>query len=83
MTCIKWNPHYSDLCAVGFGSYDFMRQGTGVICSLEVMSFSFNFYCEVLEGDLTTAHIYICQPLAAVLGQNGGKTPHSYASASS
>ena len=33
VTCIKWNPHYSDLCAVGFGSYDFMRQGSGVICS--------------------------------------------------
>lgn len=32
VTCIKWNPRYSDLCAVGFGSYEFMRQGTGVIC---------------------------------------------------
>mmetsp|Transcript_17419 Transcript_17419/g.31401 ORF Transcript_17419/g.31401 Transcript_17419/m.31401 type:complete len:668 (+) Transcript_17419:74-2077(+) len=32
VTSIKWNPRYSDLCAVGFGSYDFMRQGTGVIC---------------------------------------------------
>lgn len=32
VTCIKWNPKYGDLCAVGFGSYDFMRQGTGVIC---------------------------------------------------
>merc|ERR1711907_327589 len=32
VTSIKWNPRYSDLCAVGFGSYDFNRQGTGVIC---------------------------------------------------
>jgi len=32
VTAIKWNPRYIDLCAVGFGSYDFMRQGTGVIC---------------------------------------------------
>mmetsp|Transcript_9774 Transcript_9774/g.20689 ORF Transcript_9774/g.20689 Transcript_9774/m.20689 type:complete len:674 (-) Transcript_9774:169-2190(-) len=32
VTSIKWNPRYNDLCAVGFGSYDFMRQGTGVIC---------------------------------------------------
>jgi len=32
VTCIKWNPRYNDLCAVGFGSYDFLRRGTGVIC---------------------------------------------------
>merc|ERR1711981_1277448 len=32
VTSIKWNPRYTDLCAVGFGSYDFNRQGTGVIC---------------------------------------------------
>merc|ERR1719248_433526 len=32
VTSIKWNPLYNDLCAVGFGSYDFNRQGTGVIC---------------------------------------------------
>lgn len=37
VTCIKWNPHYSDLCAVGFGSYDFMRQGNGVICVLAAL----------------------------------------------
>jgi dynein intermediate chain 1 len=32
VTSIKWNPLYNDLCAVGFGSYEFNRQGTGVIC---------------------------------------------------
>lgn len=32
VTALKWNPRYADLFAVGFGSYDFMRQGTGVIC---------------------------------------------------
>mmetsp|Transcript_126133 Transcript_126133/g.251914 ORF Transcript_126133/g.251914 Transcript_126133/m.251914 type:complete len:673 (-) Transcript_126133:117-2135(-) len=32
VTSIKWNPKYKDLCAVGFGSYEFLRQGTGVIC---------------------------------------------------
>merc|ERR1719336_86076 len=29
VTSIKWNPKYKDLCAVGFGSYEFLRQGTG------------------------------------------------------
>ena len=32
VTAIKWNPRYDDLVAVGFGSYDFLKRGTGVIC---------------------------------------------------
>ncbi|CEM05256.1 unnamed protein product [Vitrella brassicaformis CCMP3155] len=32
VTAIKWNPQYKDFFAVGFGSYDFLKQGTGVIC---------------------------------------------------
>merc|ERR1712054_671642 len=27
-----WNPAFPDLFAVGYGSYDFMRQGSGMIC---------------------------------------------------
>ena len=27
-----WNPKYSDLFAVGYGTYDFMKQGSGMIC---------------------------------------------------
>ncbi|CEP01973.1 unnamed protein product (mitochondrion) [Plasmodiophora brassicae] len=33
VTSIKWNPHYPDMFAVAFGSYDFMQQsGGGLIC---------------------------------------------------
>eukprot|EP00439_Symbiodinium_sp_Y106_P035699 s966_g4.t1 len=44
VTCIKWNPRYNDLCAVGFGSYDFMRQGTGVICCYSLKNTRFPEY---------------------------------------
>jgi dynein intermediate chain 1 len=44
VTCIKWNPKYSDLCAVGFGSYDFMKQGTGVICCYSLKNTRFPEY---------------------------------------
>jgi dynein intermediate chain 1 len=27
-----WNPEYRDLFAVGYGSYDFMRQSNGLVC---------------------------------------------------
>jgi len=32
VTALCWNPEYSDLFAVGYGSYDFMKQGTGMVC---------------------------------------------------
>jgi dynein intermediate chain 1 len=32
VTALCWNPEYEDLFAVGYGSYDFMKQGSGVIC---------------------------------------------------
>jgi dynein intermediate chain 1 len=44
VTCIKWNPRYNDLCAVGFGSYEFLRQGTGVICCYSLKNTRFPEY---------------------------------------
>lgn len=32
MTAVCWNPEFTDLCAIGYGSYDFMKQGDGLIC---------------------------------------------------
>jgi dynein intermediate chain 1 len=31
VTSIAWNPKFTDLFAVGYGSYDFLRQGTGAV----------------------------------------------------
>lgn len=36
VTALAWNPQYTDLFAVGYGSYDFMRQGTGLICGFSM-----------------------------------------------
>merc|ERR1719183_176357 len=44
VTAIKWNPKYNDLCAVGFGSYEFMKQGTGVICCYSLKNTRFPEY---------------------------------------
>ena len=32
VTSIVWNPQYKDFFAVGYGSYDFMKQRSGMIC---------------------------------------------------
>jgi len=31
VTCLKWNPEYPDLFAVSFGSYEYLKQGSGVV----------------------------------------------------
>ncbi|KAG5177794.1 putative dynein intermediate chain [Tribonema minus] len=31
VTALCWNPRYPDLFAVGYGSYDFLRQGSGLV----------------------------------------------------
>lgn len=41
VTAIKWNPSYTDLFAVGYGSYDFMKQGSGLICGFSLKNPSF------------------------------------------
>eukprot|EP00633_Aureoumbra_lagunensis_P008834 CAMPEP_0197315264 /NCGR_PEP_ID=MMETSP0891-20130614/37417_1 /TAXON_ID=44058 ORGANISM="Aureoumbra lagunensis, Strain CCMP1510" /NCGR_SAMPLE_ID=MMETSP0891 /ASSEMBLY_ACC=CAM_ASM_000534 /LENGTH=561 /DNA_ID=CAMNT_0042804125 /DNA_START=324 /DNA_END=2009 /DNA_ORIENTATION=- len=40
VTALAWNQNYPDLFAVGYGSYDFMRQGTGMICCFSLKNTS-------------------------------------------
>ncbi|XP_041277992.1 dynein intermediate chain 1, axonemal [Onychostruthus taczanowskii] len=49
VTAISWNPKYKDLFAVGYGSYDFMKQGHGMILLYTLKNPSFpeySFSCE-------------------------------------
>jgi dynein intermediate chain 1 len=41
VTALCWNPQYRDLFAVGYGSYDFMKQGGGVICCFSLKNPSY------------------------------------------
>lgn len=40
VTALSWNPNYPDLFAVGYGSYDFMRQGSGMVCCFSLKNTS-------------------------------------------
>jgi dynein intermediate chain 1 len=40
VTALCWNPRYADLFAVGYGSYDFMRQGSGMLCCFSLKNTS-------------------------------------------
>lgn len=41
VTSICWNPRYKDLFAVGYGSYDFLKQSTGLICCFTIKNPTF------------------------------------------
>lgn len=40
MTALAWNPQYPDLFAAAYGSYDFMRQGSGIVCCFSLKNTS-------------------------------------------
>lgn len=50
VTSVCWNPAYPDLFAVGFGSYDFMRQGSGMLCCFSLKNTSHPEYTFATES---------------------------------
>lgn len=50
VTALKWNLRYNDLFAVGYGSYDFMHQGSGVICCYSLKNTSHPEYIYSIES---------------------------------
>ena len=50
VTSICWNPRYNDLFAVGYGSYEFLKQGTGMIHCWSLKNWSFPEYTFTTEA---------------------------------
>jgi len=44
VTAVGWNPQYPDLFAVGYGSYEFMKQGSGMLCLYSLKNPSYPEY---------------------------------------
>jgi len=45
VTALCWNTHYPDMFAAGYGSYDFLKQGSGLICCFTLKNPSHPEYC--------------------------------------
>jgi len=45
VTAMCWNVHYPDMFAAGYGSYDFLKQGSGLICCFTLKNPSHPEYC--------------------------------------
>jgi len=52
VTCVTWSPKYNDLFAVGYGSYDFQKQGTGAILCFTLK----NAFPTSFQGQLLPSH---------------------------
>lgn len=64
VTSLCWNPKYKDLFAVSFGSYDFMKQGSGMILFNSMKNPSFPEYVYETDSgvmclDLHPEHPYL------------------------
>ena len=52
VTSIQWNPKYKDLYAVGYGSYDFLKQSSGLICCYTIKNPTWPEYSFSTESGL-------------------------------
>jgi dynein intermediate chain 1 len=58
VTSLAWNPAFPDLFAVGYGSYDFMRQGSGLICCFSLKNTSHPEYTFSTECGVLCLHFH-------------------------
>eukprot|EP00899_Mesostigma_viride_P011545 jgi/Mesvir1/20391/Mv12295-RA.1 len=58
VTALCWNPEYADLFAVGYGSFDFMKQGTGLICCYSLKNPSHPEYTFTTESGVMCLHFH-------------------------
>jgi len=77
VTALEWNPNYSDLFAVGYGSYDFMRQGAGMICCFTLKNTSHPEYVFYPESGVMCLSFHPQHPSLLAVGCYDG-TVHVY-----
>lgn len=72
VTSLRWNPQYKDLFAVGFGSYDFMRQGTGCICCYSLKNTRFPEYVFNTDAGVCSLDWHKSRPALLAVGLYDG-----------
>ncbi|KAI1240235.1 hypothetical protein IHE44_0011693 [Lamprotornis superbus] len=68
VTAISWNPKYKDLFAVGYGSYDFMKQGHGMLLVYTLKNPSFPEYSFSSESGIMCLDFHIDHPHLLAVG---------------
>lgn len=68
VTSLCWNPKYNDLFAVSFGSYDFMKQGNGMILFYSLKNPSFPEYIYETDSGVMCLDIHPDHPYMVAVG---------------
>uniref|UniRef100_A0A8B9IQQ2 Dynein axonemal intermediate chain 1 n=1 Tax=Anser cygnoides TaxID=8845 RepID=A0A8B9IQQ2_ANSCY len=68
VTAISWNPKYKDLFAVGYGSYDFMKQSHGMLLLYTMKNPSFPEYVFSSESGIMCLDIHNDHPYLVAVG---------------
>ncbi|XP_076218244.1 dynein axonemal intermediate chain 1 isoform X2 [Aptenodytes patagonicus] len=68
VTAISWNPKYKDLFAVGYGSYDFMKQGQGMLLLYTMKNPSFPEYVFSSESGIMCLDFHNDHPYLMAVG---------------
>uniref|UniRef100_A0A8C0AP41 Dynein axonemal intermediate chain 1 n=1 Tax=Buteo japonicus TaxID=224669 RepID=A0A8C0AP41_9AVES len=68
VTAISWNPKYKDLFAVGYGSYDFMKQGQGMLLLYTMKNPSFPEYVFSSESGIMCLDFHHDHPYLVAVG---------------
>ncbi|XP_017398466.1 dynein intermediate chain 1, axonemal isoform X5 [Cebus imitator] len=84
VTALCWNPKYRDLFAVGYGSYDFMKQSRGMLLLYSMKNPSFPEYMFSSDSGIMCLDIHVDHPYLVAVGHYDGnvaiynlKKPHS------
>ncbi|XP_059957340.1 dynein axonemal intermediate chain 1 [Mesoplodon densirostris] len=72
VTALCWNPKYNDLFAVGHGSYDFMKQGRGMLLFYSLKNPSFPEYIFSSESGILCLDVHVDHPYLVVVGHYDG-----------
>ncbi|NXD27294.1 DNAI1 protein, partial [Spelaeornis formosus] len=68
VTAISWNPKYKDLFAVGYGSYDFLKQGHGMLLLYTLKNPSFPEYSFSSESGIMCLDFHSDHPHLLAVG---------------
>jgi len=72
VTALMWNPKYDDLFAVGFGSYDFLKQGPGLICCYSLKNSRFPEFTYPTDSGVCCLDWHAKEPAMLAVGLYDG-----------
>ena len=72
VTSLKWNPRYPDLFAVGYGSFDFLKQSSGLVCCFSIKNTRFPEFVLQSESGVCSLDWHPSEPALLVVGLYDG-----------